>query len=69
MFLNQLARSRQFDSKHSLEEGGTEKYYFALVHGQVPCAMCAASLAVHSTCSKVQIPAQAIIQGTGEVPV
>jgi len=26
---------RQFSSEHSIEKGGTEKYYFALVHGEV----------------------------------
>lgn len=25
---------KQFSSDHSLEEGGTEKYYFALVRGE-----------------------------------
>ena len=31
---------RQFKSEHCLEAGGTEKFYFALVHGeaQVPCS-------------------------------
>lgn len=31
----QLPVLRQFSSDHSLEEGGTEKFYFALVHGEV----------------------------------
>ena len=51
--------SRQFKSEHSLEEGGTEKSYFALVRGQVPFARGWLQLSGdfwRHSCPEVQVP-------------
>ena len=36
--LDAVAWPRQFNSDHSLEVGGTEKFYFALVRGEAASA-------------------------------